>query len=77
MSIITTAFRYRVVATDATGNTRAAIYHTNNLREAKAIAANYTAAHAPDGSAHAEPNPEHGNGRTRKPHTRPTGEATR
>lgn len=77
MSIDTTAFRYRVVATDATGGTRAAIYHTNDLREAKAIAANYTAANCPNGSAHAEPNPEHGNGRTRKGHSRPTGEATR
>lgn len=54
-----TAFRYRVVATDTARNLRAVIYYTDDLREAKAVASNYTAAHAPDGSAHAEPNPKH------------------
>lgn len=53
-----TAFKYRVVATDAKGNVRGVIYYTDDAREAKAVAENRTAANSPDGSARAEPNPE-------------------
>lgn len=77
MSIDTTAFKYRVTVTDTTENKRTVIYHTNDLREAKIIAANYTAANTPNGSAHVELNPEYDNDRTRKNHSHPTGEATR
>lgn len=77
MSIDITAFKYRVTVTDTTGGTRAVIYHTNDLREAKAIAANYTAANTPNGSAHVEANPEYDNSHTRKTHSRATGVETR
>ena len=58
-SIDATAFKYRVVATDATGSVRGVVYYTDDAREAKAVAANHTAANGPDGSARVEPNPEY------------------
>lgn len=67
-----TAFKYRVVATDATGSVRGVVYYTDDVREAKAVAANHTSANGPDGSARVEANPEY-KGHDRMSRARRTG----